>query len=38
MKRRSTKHATGARQAEIDAGEACRILIDDLNRAFVTLH
>lgn len=36
MKKRSSKHAAGVRQAEKDADEVRRILIDDLNRTFVT--
>ena len=36
MKKRSEKHAATVRQAEKDADEARRILIDDLNRTFVT--
>ena len=36
MKKRSEKHATSVRQAERDADEVRRILIDDLNRTFVT--
>ena len=36
MKKRSAKHATSVRQAEKDADEVRRILIDDLNRTFVT--
>jgi predicted phosphate transport protein (TIGR00153 family) len=36
MKKRSEKHATSVRQAEKDADEIRRILIDDLNRTFVT--
>jgi len=36
MKKRSRKHAVSVRQAEKDADEVRRILIDDLNRTFVT--
>ena len=36
MKKRSAKHAATVRQAEKDADEVRRILIDDLNRTFVT--
>jgi predicted phosphate transport protein (TIGR00153 family) len=36
MKRRSDKHAAAVVQAEKDADEVRRILIDDLNRTFVT--
>jgi uncharacterized protein len=36
MKRGSDKHATAVAQAEKDADEVRRILIDDLNRTFVT--
>jgi predicted phosphate transport protein (TIGR00153 family) len=36
MKKRSEKHADEVRQAEKDADEVRRILIDDLNRTFVT--
>jgi predicted phosphate transport protein (TIGR00153 family) len=36
MKKRSDKHAASVRQAEKDADEIRRILIDDLNRTFVT--
>jgi predicted phosphate transport protein (TIGR00153 family) len=36
MKKRSNKHAESVRQAEKDADEVRRILIDDLNRTFVT--
>jgi len=36
MKKRSDKHASSVRQAEKDADEVRRILIDDLNRTFVT--
>jgi predicted phosphate transport protein (TIGR00153 family) len=36
MKKRSEKHAALVRQAEKDADEVRRILIDDLNRTFVT--
>ncbi|MGC9334376.1 MAG: DUF47 domain-containing protein [Anaerolineae bacterium] len=36
MKKRSDKHATAVMQAEKDADEIRRILIDDLNRTFVT--
>jgi hypothetical protein len=36
MKKRSDKHATAVRKAEKDADEVRRILIDDLNRTFVT--
>ncbi|MBN1318842.1 MAG: DUF47 family protein [Anaerolineales bacterium] len=36
MKNRSAKHATNVRQAEKDADEIRRILIDNLNRTFVT--
>ena len=36
MKKRSTKHAASVRQAEKDADEVRRILIDHLNRTFVT--
>jgi predicted phosphate transport protein (TIGR00153 family) len=36
MKKRSSKHAQAVRQAEKDADEVRRILIDDLNRTFVT--
>ena len=36
MKKRAEKHATAVRQAEKDADEVRRILIDDLNRTFVT--
>jgi predicted phosphate transport protein (TIGR00153 family) len=36
MKRRSDKHAATVVQAEKDADEVRRILIDDLNRTFVT--
>jgi predicted phosphate transport protein (TIGR00153 family) len=36
MKKRSAKYAASVRQAEKDADEARRILIDDLNRTFVT--
>lgn len=36
MKKRSDKHAGAVRQAEKDADEVRRILIDDLNRTFVT--
>ncbi len=36
MKKRSAKHAAAVRQAEKDADEVRRILIDDLNRTFVT--
>jgi len=36
MKKRSDKHASTVRQAEKDADETRRILIDDLNRTFVT--
>lgn len=36
MKKRSAKHAESVRQAEKDADEVRRILIDDLNRTFVT--
>jgi len=36
MKKRSDKHAAAVTQAEKDADEARRILIDDLNRTFVT--
>ena len=36
MKKRSDKHALSVRQAEKDADEVRRILIDDLNRTFVT--
>jgi len=36
MKKRSSKHAASVRQAEKDADEVRRILIDHLNRTFVT--
>lgn len=36
MKKRSDKHATRVVQAEKDADEVRRILIDELNRTFVT--
>jgi predicted phosphate transport protein (TIGR00153 family) len=36
MKRAADKHAAAVRQAEKDADEIRRILIDDLNRTFVT--
>ena len=36
MKKRSAKHAATVRQAEKDADEVRRILIDELNRTFVT--
>jgi predicted phosphate transport protein (TIGR00153 family) len=36
MKKRSDKHASSVVQAERDADEVRRILIDDLNRTFVT--
>lgn len=36
MKKRSTKYAESVRQAEKDADEVRRILIDELNRTFVT--
>jgi uncharacterized protein len=36
IKKRSEKHAAAVRQAEKDADEVRRILIDDLNRTFVT--
>ena len=36
MKKRSEKHAANVRQAEKDADEVRRILIDELNRTFVT--
>ncbi len=36
MKKRSDKHAADVVQAEKDADEVRRILIDDLNRTFVT--
>jgi predicted phosphate transport protein (TIGR00153 family) len=36
MKKRSAKHAASVRQAEKDADEVRRILIDELNRTFVT--
>ena len=36
MKKRSEKYAASVRQAEKDADEARRILIDDLNHTFVT--
>jgi predicted phosphate transport protein (TIGR00153 family) len=36
MKKRSDKHAAAVVQAEKDADEVRRILIDDLNRTFVT--
>jgi uncharacterized protein len=36
MKKRSDKHASAVTQAEKDADEIRRILIDDLNRTFVT--
>lgn len=36
MKKRSEKHAVAVRQAEKDADEVRRIVIDDLNRTFVT--
>ena len=36
MKKRSEKHAISVRQAEKDADEVRRILIDELNRTFVT--
>ncbi len=36
MKKRSDKYATAVVQAEKDADEVRRILIDDLNRTFVT--
>ena len=36
MKKRSDKYAATVRQAEKDADEIRRILIDDLNRTFVT--
>ena len=36
MEKRKAKHAAGVRQAEKDADEVRRILIDDLNRTFVT--
>jgi predicted phosphate transport protein (TIGR00153 family) len=36
MKKRSEKQAASVRQAEKDADEVRRILIDDLNRTFVT--
>ncbi len=36
MKKRSDKYAVAVRQAEKDADEVRRILIDDLNRTFVT--
>ena len=36
MKKRSSKHASSVRQAEKDADEVRRILIDHLNRTFVT--
>jgi predicted phosphate transport protein (TIGR00153 family) len=36
MKKRSDKHADAVIQAEKDADETRRILIDDLNRTFVT--
>jgi predicted phosphate transport protein (TIGR00153 family) len=36
MKKRSDKHAQAVAQAEKDADEVRRILIDDLNRTFVT--
>jgi predicted phosphate transport protein (TIGR00153 family) len=36
MKKRSDKYALEVRQAEKDADEVRRILIDDLNRTFVT--
>ena len=35
-KKRSEKHAASVRQAEKDADEVRRILIDDLNRTFIT--
>jgi uncharacterized protein len=36
MEKRSERHAVAVTQAEKDADEARRILIDDLNRTFVT--
>jgi predicted phosphate transport protein (TIGR00153 family) len=36
MKKRSERHAVAVTQAEKDADEVRRILIDDLNRTFVT--
>lgn len=36
MKKRSEKHAVAVRQAAKDADEVRRIVIDDLNRTFVT--
>jgi predicted phosphate transport protein (TIGR00153 family) len=36
MKKRADKHAAAVRQAEKDGDEIRRILIDDLNRTFVT--
>jgi predicted phosphate transport protein (TIGR00153 family) len=36
MKKRSDRHAVAVTQAEKDADEVRRILIDDLNRTFVT--
>ncbi len=36
MKKRSEKHASAVVQAELEADEVRRILIDDLNRTFVT--
>jgi hypothetical protein len=36
MKKRSEKHAASVRQAEKEGDEIRRILIDDLNRTFVT--
>jgi hypothetical protein len=36
MKKRSDKHSVTVRQAEKDADEVRRILIDELNRTFVT--
>ena len=36
MKKRSDRHAAAVTQAEKDADEVRRILIDDLNRTFVT--
>jgi len=36
MKKRSDRHAASVTQAEKDADEVRRILIDDLNRTFVT--
>ena len=36
MKKRSAKHAATVRQAEKDADEIRRILIDELNRTFIT--